>query len=124
MIQQFPRFLWPRTVDRLEFLVPERIVGLEERLDLIEQARPEIVESFDMRMDVSVCGDREQAIVPDPLCSLLPLFRFDDANEPDGQHTSDRHRTVHENQHVERIAILAERRWNEAEVVRKGNELP
>ena len=87
LVQQFLQFFRSRAANRLEFLMLKRVVSFEE-LDFVKQARPEVVESFDMSVGVCMRGGCEKAIVPNPVFARLPLLRLNDANELDSQHAS------------------------------------
>jgi hypothetical protein len=59
-------------------------------------------------MSVSLRGDREQSIIPDPSAAFLPLRRLCDASESNSHHTPNQYQGIHEDEHVKRIAIIAE----------------
>ena len=64
-------------------------------------------------------GDGEQAIVADPLAPGRPLLRLNGADHPTCHDATDRHRHVEQHEHVECIAVLGDRRWNEVEIIGK-----
>jgi hypothetical protein len=70
-------------------------------------------------VEVGVLGDGEQAIVADPLAPGRPLLRLNGADHPTCHDATDRHRHVEQHEHVECIAVLGDRRWNEAEIIGK-----
>jgi hypothetical protein len=72
-----------------------------------------------MLMRVRMRGDGEQAVVADPRPILRALLRLYDPDEPDGEHTSNRHSPFQEHKHIQRVAILSQCRWNEPEIVGK-----
>jgi len=106
---------------RLEFAIAQLVVVDEKTLDLLEQMRTQIPKALKVLMGLRVYCHGEQAIVPRPLFSLVLLHRLDDA-EKLGPHDAPGHnRRIHQNQDVERVAILAERRRHEAEVAGKDH---
>ena len=58
-------------------------------------------------MGLGVARDRDQPVVPDPVLIFLPaLPSLERAEQPASDHAARHHRGVHENQHVQGIAVL------------------
>jgi len=56
-------------------------------------------------MDMRFCGDSDQAIVPLRF-AILSLFGFDYAQQPRLDQATAERRLIHQNQHIERIAVI------------------
>src|SRR5262249_9071927 len=56
-----------------------------------------------------------------PPVALFLLLRLDRANKPRAHHAARDHRRFHEHEDVERVAVAAERRGDEAEVIGKDH---
>src|SRR4051812_41809540 len=74
-----PRSLGAAAAHRREFTPAQGVVVAEERLDLVQQARPQVFEAMDMGMRAGLGGDREEAVVAFRLAVSLPLLRLDHA---------------------------------------------
>src|SRR4051812_47201724 len=97
-----------------------RIAGKgEECLDLIQQARPKIVQILNVRMCVCMSRHGEKTVIALPIATLLSLLGFDGTDEANCQHTTDRRRFVHEYQYIQWITVVTECGWNEPEVIGK-----
>ncbi len=97
----------------------------EERLDLVEQVRPEIGEGvpMSMRMRMRVRGHRQEAVVAFPLPPAFALADLKPADQERRHHATGRRAVNEEYQHVERIAVFALGRGDEAEIVRERQPL-
>ena len=75
---------------------------------------------FQPLMGMRMRGDGEEAVVALPRLALLLLLDLQHADQAGRRHATRRHGGVEEQQHVERIAVLAQGRREETEVVGKG----
>ena len=95
------------------------IVG-EEGFDFRQQVRAEIIELLERLMGVRMRGHREEPVVALPGFALVLLLDLEHADQARGGDRSRRHGIVEEQQHVERVAVGAHGRGEEAEIVGKG----
>ena len=71
-----------------------------------------------------MCGDGEEPVVALPRLALVLLLDLEHADQARGGDRARRHGIVEEQQHVERITVLAHGRGEEAEIVGKGQAKP
>ena len=72
-------------------------------------------------MRSGVAGHRDEPVVLLPPLSSLFFSRFDHSDGATLEHAAGDYGRVHQDQDVQRIAIIAQRRWNKAEVEGKGH---
>src|SRR4051812_31114063 len=81
--------------------------------------RAKVVQVLHVLMRAGMGCDRKQAVVGHPIPAILALLGLDHPDKPDGDHTPDRDGLIHEHQYIQRVAVLAQRGRDEAEIVRK-----
>jgi hypothetical protein len=84
-------------------------------LDLMHQVGTEIADVAGRPVHGRIRCDRQQSIVP-LLLPLLGLFRFDHADQARRHDAARIGRRVHQQEHVQRIAVIAERRRDHPEI--------
>jgi hypothetical protein len=94
------------------------VVGDEKRFELIQERFTDIVDGIEIFVVIGMNGNAEKPVIRF-FRAVLDLFRGDNANETNGDEATDMGRCVHEDEDVERIAIFAERRWDEPEIERE-----
>ena len=92
----------------------------EKILELFKEVPGQIFKALDVGMHVIGLGDGYEAVVANPLLALK-LFTFDDANKPGKQETAREGWLVHQDEHVDGIAVVGDGAGQEAEVVGKGH---
>jgi hypothetical protein len=92
----------------------------EELLDFALEAFAQIIDALDVRVTVIATFDRHDAVVAFPLL-LRALFALDHADHPTGELATGEGRFIHEDEHIERVAIVRQGGRHKAKVVREGH---
>jgi hypothetical protein len=106
----------PAITDRLEPLAVQSVALNEERRDLVEQVRAEVLQGLYAGMRARFARRSRSADRFALNFRRRPLLRLDAADEPCPQDTAGNHRKIHQDKNVERVPVFADRRGNEAEV--------
>src|SRR5215207_3759908 len=106
-------------MEDMELLAVESVVLLEERLDLLEYRGCQVGEFVCRCVGGRCFRHTDQAIVPDEVARLLALLDLENADEAHVDEAAGRTRRVHEDQHVERVAVATFGAGYKAEVERK-----
>src|SRR6185369_17212164 len=107
------------TRERREATALVGVVDDEEVLDLLERGGRDVAQLAALAVAMRGLGDGEQAVVSLGALALVLLLGLDHADQPARRDGSRRHRFVGEDEDVERVAAVAARRRQEAEVIRK-----
>ena len=105
---ELARIIWSAAVDGLEFLSGQFIVMRKKGLNLGEQFGTQVVQRCEMRMTAAAGCDRQQPVVLDPFAVPFPLPCFDNPEQPGGEDATNRSRGVHQHEHIQWIAVVAE----------------
>jgi hypothetical protein len=92
------------------------VVVDEELSDLAYKSVRKIGITTNIGVEVRGLGDGEKAIVADPL-SALALFRFEDADQSDGDEAAGNGRLVHQDQNIQRITVTPASARHKTEIV-------
>src|SRR5205807_2657666 len=96
----------------------EFMVGDEEVLDLFQQVVVQVLDRLDIPVVLAFFRNGEQPVVSLRLAAVA-LFGLDDTNEPTTDPATGKDGLLHEEEHIEWIAVVADRGRNEAEVKRE-----
>src|SRR4051812_36321343 len=91
---------------RLKSLAAGMVVRSEEMFDLVEQTIGDVLERAQVVVVVRVRRDGDQAVVALALAVALGLLGLDDADQPRRHNAPDKRRFVHQDEHVQRVAVL------------------
>src|SRR5579862_4196588 len=122
-LDQFFSFAGPYGFVWLEFAAAKLVVAHEKFDDLLDEVRTEIAEALRFLIGLGVGGDADQPVVSRPALVLLFLLRLDRADQADRDDAAGDHRCFHQNQNIEWVAVVAERRRDEAEIIGKHHAL-
>src|SRR6185437_10289142 len=107
-------------IELFEVAIAQLVVVDEEGADFIGEVGPQVLQRLLVLMRLGMTGDGDQAVIPDPfLFVLLALARLHDADQPAADHAARDDRRIHQHEHIERVAVLAEGRGYETEVIGK-----
>src|SRR6202012_3891741 len=120
VFQEPERLLWTAGTGNLEFLAALLVVGDEKLLHLVEERLADIADGFYILVVIRVNGNADEPVVAFGL-SFFSLFGCDDADDAYVDEAANMRRGVHQNHNVERVAVLAESRGQEAEVEGEHN---
>lgn len=115
-----PRFFGSVHVQDLESLSCQFVIVDEELLEFLDERLAQIVNVLNRRVTMVVLLDRHETIVSYALLAV-DLLAFDDADESTLEQAAGKCRFIHQNEHIDRIAVVSQRRRYESEVVRKGH---
>jgi hypothetical protein len=115
VLQEPERLLRPAGAGNLELLAALLVVGDEKFLHLVEQGLADIAQGFQILVVVRVNGDADQPVVAFGL-AVFSLVGCDNADDAYLDEAADMGGCVHQHHDVERVAVLAEGRGQEAEV--------
>src|SRR6478609_10091433 len=120
-LQERPGSAWSPQGEDLEVLAVEAVVRDEEALELLDERRLEVAHAAQVAALGGSVGDRDQAVVADRLATVLRLLRLDHAEQLDWHKAAGVGRPVHQDEHVEGIAVGSAGPREEPEVERKAH---
>src|SRR5581483_6026838 len=98
------------------------VVVLKELLDFFQNPAVHVRDGLDVAVLPRCERHREQTVIP-LLLPILVLLGFEHADEPAWYHAAREYRFIHQQQDVNRIAIVRLRARNESKIVRKHHAL-
>src|SRR5438270_3441002 len=104
--------------EQLVLLALELVVVDEEILQLAQELLWQIVQFANHRVHMIRIRDRHQPVVANPLLSI-DLLSLDNANKPRGNQHARIRRLIHQQQHVDRIAVIRHGLGKKSEIIRK-----
>src|SRR5688572_6382582 len=123
-----PRGARPGDLDQLEGLVQELVVGHEEAFDLVERLDGHALHRLELERPARFRGGGDEAVVALLLLATASLLRLHDAEQEDVHETARDDGVFHQDDDVERVAVLGASAGHAAEVEGEahpdGQDLP
>src|SRR5215471_14665922 len=98
----------------------ESIVGNEELLHFLKELVADVVQRLKSGSIVRGVQCRQEPIIAGRL-AFFYLLRLEHAQQSHWNDAAGKSRCIHQNEHVERIAIIPSSRGDEAKIMRKGH---
>src|SRR5438067_6679318 len=119
LLDQFGGTLWAMTPSDLKRFPSALVIGNKKLLDLIQEISLHLVDVCKILMAIGMISNPDQTII-DCLFTIFNLRRFNYADNADIEQTTDMGWLIHKYHHIERITVVATRRWNKSKVIGKG----
>ena len=109
------------TIHGSKLLSLHLIILRKERFHFIQHARIDLLQAFDVPMQLGVRRNPDEPIILDPFLAILGLLRLNDADDAGPDDTARGGGVIQQEEDVQGYSVIALRGRDKTEIVRKNN---